>query len=142
VEQLLRDVQLEPAERISRAYPHQLSGGQQQRIAIAQALACSPELLIADEPTVSLDLTTQAEIIELLRTLRRRTNTSFLVVSHNPNVLAALADRAIVLDEGRIIEEGTMAGILRSPHHAYTQELVRPFQHLARRSAASRGEVV
>jgi ABC-type glutathione transport system ATPase component len=142
VQQLLRDVQLEPAQRIARAYPHQLSGGQQQRIAIAQALACSPELVIADEPTASLDLTTQAEIIELLRTLRQRTNTSFLVVSHNPSVLAALVDRAIVLDEGRIIEDGTMTDILRSPHHAYTQELVRPFQHLTKWSAASQGEVI
>jgi ABC-type glutathione transport system ATPase component len=139
VEQLLRDVQLEPAERIARAYPHQLSGGQQQRIAIAQALACRPELVIADEPTASLDLTTQAEIIELLRNLRKRTNTSFLIVSHSPNVLAALADRAIVLEEGRIIEEGTMAAILRSPRHAYTQEMVCPFQRLAKRSAAEHG---
>ena len=140
VEQLLRDVQLEPAERIARAYPHQLSGGQQQRIAIAQALACSPELVIADEPTASLDLTTQAEIIELLRTLRKRTNTSFLVVSHNPNVLAALADRAVVLDEGRIVEEGTMAGILAAPHHPYTQEMVGAFQRPVGRSAIAQGE--
>lgn len=127
VAELLAEVQLEPVERIRRAYPHELSGGQQQRVAIAQALACRPGLVIADEPTASLDLTTQAEIIGLLRGLRARYETSFLLVSHSPALLTALADRVAVLSAGRIVEEGRRADVFRAPQHEYTARLLRPF---------------
>lgn len=126
-EELLREIRLAPADQIYRAYPHELSGGQQQRIAIAQALACRPGLVIADEPTASLDLTTQAEVIELLRGLRARYNTSFLIVSHSPGVLAALADRVVVLSGGRVVEEGKCSDVFRTPQNEYTARLLRPF---------------
>jgi len=128
VEELLSEVQLEPVGRIYRSYPHELSGGQQQRVAMAQALACRPKLMVADEPTASLDLTTQAEILALMRGLRARYGTSLLVVSHSPAVLAALADRVIVLLGGSIVEQGRSTEVLRTPQHEYTARLLRPFE--------------
>ena len=127
VAELLSEVQLEPVDRIGCAYPHQLSGGQQQRVAIAQALACRPGLVIADEPTASLDLTTQAEIISLLRRLRTRYKTSFLLVSHGPGVLRALADRVVVLAAGRVVEEGRRSEVFHAPQDQRTARLLRPF---------------
>lgn len=127
VRELLAEVQLEPVERIGRAYPHELSGGQQQRVAIAQALACRPGLVIADEPTASLDLTTQAGILDLVRGLQARHETSFLLISHSPAVLAALADRVVVFAGGRVVEEGPRAELFRAPRNESTARLLRPF---------------
>ena len=131
VEELLDDVQLSPAERIYRSYPHELSGGQQQRIAIAQALACRPKLVIADEPTASLDLTTQAEILQLMRAIREKHGTSFLIVSHSPGVLGMLADRIIVLRAGKILEQGSAKELLTAPQEQYTAGLIHPFRSRA-----------
>lgn len=124
-EQALAQAQLADTARIYSAYPHQLSGGQRQRVLIALALACQPALVIADEPTASLDATIQAEILQLLKSLKERLRLSILFISHNPGVLAQLADRVLVMYAGRIIEEGPAAQILGAPRHPYTAALLR-----------------
>jgi oligopeptide/dipeptide ABC transporter ATP-binding protein len=121
---LLKDMDLPEVERIYAAYPHQLSGGQRQRIVIAQALACEPALVIADEPTASLDPATSADIIELLGRLKRRSQTAFLLISHDLAPLARLADRIMVMYAGRIIEQGTRDEILQQALHPYTRALL------------------
>src|SRR5262245_17039544 len=110
-------------ERLGQAYPHELSGGQRQRVTIAQAIACSPGLLVADEPTSALDPTTRAEILALLRELRERLSLALLLVTHDLGTLAALADRVLVLYAGRIVEEGPPARVCREPRHPYTAAL-------------------
>lgn len=116
---------LENSERIYSAFPHQLSGGQRQRAVLAQALACRPALLIADEPTSSLDTTTQAEILRLLKLLRDRLGLAILFISHDPGVLAQIADRLLVFYAGEIVEEGAAREVLNSPLHPYTRALLR-----------------
>jgi peptide/nickel transport system ATP-binding protein len=123
--ELLREVGFAGAEEILSAYPHQLSGGQRQRIAIAQAVACRPSLLIADEPTSKLDATLQTEIVELLSQIRRQYGTAILVISHDPTLFAGFADRVAVMYAGRIVEAGTGAEIFGRPLHPYTQALMR-----------------
>jgi len=123
------------APRVARSYPHELSGGQRQRVLLAQALACNPALLIADEPTASLDPTTQREILQLFRQIRAQLNLSILFITHNPLLLDALADRILVLYAGRVIESGPAAQILASPQHPYTAALL---QSLPSASAATR----
>ena len=108
---MLARVHLEDVGRIYAAYPHQLSGGQRQRVVIAQALACQPDLVIADEPTASLDSRAQAEILALLRELRERSGTAMLLISHNPTMLAKMADRVMVMHTGRIVEQGDITAI-------------------------------
>lgn len=124
-EALLAKVRLQDVSRMYQSYPHELSGGQNQRILIAQALACEPALIIADEPTTGLDAITQAEILDLLRELKTESHTAFLFISHHPGVLAMLADRMLVMYAGRIVEEGDLAQIYRTPRHPYTQGLLR-----------------
>jgi peptide/nickel transport system ATP-binding protein len=121
---LLEDMELPDVDRIYAAYPHQLSGGQRQRIVIAQALACQPDLVIADEPTASLDPTSSAEIVELLGRLKRRSKTAFLLISHDLTPLARLADRIMVMYAGRIVEQGPCEEILQRPGHPYTRALL------------------
>lgn len=111
-------------ERLFSAYPHQLSGGQKQRVAIAQALVCAPQLLIADEPTASLDAATAREMISLIETFRRERNMAVLFISHQPEVLANIADRLIVLYCGQVVEEGPTQSVLSSPLHPYTRALL------------------
>jgi peptide/nickel transport system ATP-binding protein/oligopeptide transport system ATP-binding protein len=111
------------AERISRSYPHQLSGGQRQRVLIAQAMACGPRVIIADEPTASLDPTTQMEILGVFRTLKEKLGLAMIFITHNPALLAGFADRVMVLYGGRIIELGPAATVLTSPRHPYTKAL-------------------
>lgn len=111
-------------ERYYRAYPHQLSGGQLQRVAIAMALACGPSLVIADEPTASLDTVSQAEILRLLIALKCSSRTAFLVITHDPLTLSGLADRVLVMYAGQIIESGTVASLFWSPLHPYTKALL------------------
>jgi ABC-type glutathione transport system ATPase component len=123
-ERMLAEVHLEPAARIYAAYPHQLSGGQRQRVVIAQALACRPDLVIADEPTASLDARVQAEILTLLQELRTQSGIAMLLISHNPAVLARLADRVLVMYAGRIVEQGDLAEIHAHPVHPYTRLLL------------------
>jgi peptide/nickel transport system ATP-binding protein len=121
----LNEVGLADSGRFYASYPHQLSGGQRQRAVIAQALACRPALLIADEPTSSLDSTVQAEILALLKRLRLERNLSLLFISHNPAVLAEIADRVLVIYAGQIVEEGGTPEVLASPLHPFTRALLR-----------------
>ncbi len=121
---LLQEMELEDLDRVYRSYPHQLSGGQRQRIVITQALACRPALVIADEPTSSLDQSNASAVIELLRRLNRRFGTAFLVISHDVSILASLADRIMVMNAGRIVEQGPCRKILQEPLHPYTRALL------------------
>jgi peptide/nickel transport system ATP-binding protein len=121
---LLEEMDLEDIDRVYSSYPHQLSGGQRQRIVIAQALACRPALVIADEPTSSLDPSTASAIVELLGKLTRRFNTAFLIISHDATVLARLADRIMVMYAGRIVEQGPSQKVLQEPLHPYTRALL------------------
>jgi len=123
--QILRRVFLGDPKRIAESYPHQLSGGQRQRVLIAQAIACDPDLVIADEPTASLDPSTQQEILKVFKSLRQQLNLSFIVISHNPAVLAGIADRVLVLYAGRVSEIGSAEKVLTSPQHPYTQALLQ-----------------
>jgi peptide/nickel transport system ATP-binding protein len=124
VEGLLAEVGFDDAERIAGSYPHQLSGGQRQRIVIAQAIACRPSLIVADEPTSKLDSELQGQILELLRDIVRRHATALLLITHDPTTLACLADRIVVMYAGRIIEQGPAEDILHRPLHPYTQALL------------------
>ena len=121
---LLEAVALPEPTRIISAYPHEISGGQRQRVAIAMALACRPQLLIADEPTTALDVTTQAEILKLLDRLVRERNMALLFISHDLPVVAKIVDRVVVLQKGQAVEAGPVAEIFAAPAHPYTQSLV------------------
>jgi peptide/nickel transport system ATP-binding protein len=121
---LLEEVGLPDPPRIARAYPHELSGGQRQRVMIAIALALEPELLIADEPTTALDVTTQAQILKLIDALRRRRHMAVLFITHDFGVVAEIADRVAVLQAGELVEEGAAEAVLVRPQHAYTQRLL------------------
>lgn len=111
-------------ERIFHAYAHQLSGGQRQRVVLAQALACEPALLIADEPTAHLDVRSQSEFLALLETLKRDCGISILLISHTPEVQARMADRVLLMRAGRIIEHGRFREIARSSHNPYTRAIL------------------
>ncbi|MCA3389202.1 MAG: ABC transporter ATP-binding protein [Roseomonas sp.] len=121
---LFRAVQLPDPEAALAKYPHQFSGGQRQRLLIAAALACAPDLLVADEPTTALDVTTQREILALLRGLVSDKGLSLLFVTHDFGVLAALCDRVTVLYAGRVVESGLTSDVLRNPQHPYTRLLL------------------
>ena len=122
--ELLDVVGIPDPQRRVRYYPHQLSGGQKQRVVIALALSGEPDLLIADEPTTALDVTVQAQILALLRDLRDRTGVAVLLITHNMGVVAELADRVVVLREGRVVEQRTVAGLFDRPATDYTRELL------------------
>jgi len=113
----------EPARRV-RDYPHQLSGGMRQRVMIAIALACRPPLIIADEPTTALDVTIQAQVLELLRELKERFHLALLLITHDFGVIAEMADRVAVMYKGQIVESGPVRQILREPAHPYTRALL------------------
>lgn len=122
--ELLNEVQIKNASSVFSAFPHELSGGQKQRIMIAMALAGNPALLIADEPTTSLDVTVQREILELLLQLQMKQNMSMLFITHDFGVLTKIADRALVMNSGNIVEENTIVNLLKAPTHTYTKALV------------------
>ena len=122
---LLRMVEIpNPEERI-KAYPHQLSGGMRQRVVIATALACNPKLLIADEPTTALDVTIQAQIMDLLVELKDKINTAIILITHDLGVVAGIADRVAVMYAGKVVETGTTAQIFYEHKHPYTEALLR-----------------
>ncbi len=124
-EELLGTVGIsEPARRLSQ-YPHHLSGGMRQRVMIAMALACEPKLIIADEPTTALDVTIQAQILELMKDLTRRLNVAMIIITHNLGVVARYADRVNVMYAGKIIETGTARDIYYNPRHPYTLALLK-----------------
>jgi len=131
---MLGRVGLPSTERIFSAYPHQLSGGQLQRIVLAQALICQPALLIADEPTASLDAQSRADFVALLRELKQSLGISLLLISHTPEIQASLADRLIVMKDGKIVEMGAFDDLYRKPSHPYTKTL------LARKGSALASE--
>ena len=121
---LLDAVHIPDAARRVRDYPHQLSGGMRQRVMIAIALACHPALVIADEPTTALDVTIQAQVLDLLRELRAQFNLSLLLITHDFGVIAEIADRVAVMYRGAIVEQGPVRQVLRTPTHDYTRGLL------------------
>jgi peptide/nickel transport system ATP-binding protein len=130
----------EPRRRLGE-YPHQLSGGMRQRVMIAMALACRPRLLIADEPTTALDVTIQAGILDLLRTLRTEVDTAVLLITHDLGVVADIADRVVVMYAGRIIEESTVDELFAGPSHPYTRGLLDAVPNPARRTDGGLREI-
>jgi len=123
VVELFESMQIPDAERRARNYPHELSGGMRQRIMIAMALACNPSLLIADEPTTNLDVTIQAQLLELVKELQKKYDTSILWISHNLGVVAEMCDRVAVMYAGNIVEIGDVKTVLCEPAHPYTRML-------------------
>jgi peptide/nickel transport system ATP-binding protein len=121
---LLQDVHIPDPDAAGRAYPHELSGGQRQRAMIAMALALEPHVLIADEPTTALDVTTQAQILKLIRELQQRKGTAVLFITHDFGVVAEIADRVAVMQHGRLVEEGPAEEVLNRPKHPYTRALI------------------
>ena len=128
--ELLRLVEMPNPEVSFNKYAHQLSGGQRQRAMIAQSISCDPLLLIADEPTTALDVTVQAEILDLLRNLHKRLDSAIILITHDMGVVADLADRIMVMKSGEVVESGTVAQIFHDPQHPYTQQLLASVPHL------------
>jgi peptide/nickel transport system ATP-binding protein len=131
---ILQKVQIPAAEMRLKAYPHQLSGGMRQRVMIAMALINQPKLLIADEPTTALDVTIQAQILDLLNTLKQETGTAVLMITHDLGVVAEVAQRVAVMYAGQVVESGTVAEIFNDPQHPYTIGLMGSIPSLSARS--------
>lgn len=127
---LLDAVKIPDARNRIASYPHQMSGGQRQRVMIAIALACEPEILIADEPTTALDVTVQAEIFDLLRDIGVQTNTAMILITHDMGAVRQMAQRMLVMYAGRKVEEGTVDQIIKSPRHPYTKGLISCVPHI------------
>jgi len=134
--EMLRLVKIPEPERRVAEYPHQLSGGMRQRVMIAMALACEPRLLIADEPTTALDVTIQAQILDLMRELKQRTGAAIMLITHDLGVVAEMAQRVVVMYAGRKVEEGSVEALFANPRHPYTRGLLDSIPKLG---AASRG---
>jgi len=135
--ELLDLVRIAEPQRRLRQYPHELSGGMRQRVVIAMALSCSPQLLVADEPTTALDVSVQAQILDLLRELRRATGMGLILISHDLGVVAETCERVMVMYAGSKVEEATTAALFRRPLHPYTGALMRAMPRLARRRDAA-----
>ncbi|WP_100010490.1 ABC transporter ATP-binding protein [Lentibacillus sediminis] len=130
---MLKQVGIPRAEAILDEHPHQLSGGMRQRVMIAMAMSCDPELLIADEPTTALDVTIQAQILDLMRKLNKENDTAILLITHDLGVVAEICDRVVVMYAGQVVEEGTAREILKDPKHPYSQGLIRSLPKLRER---------
>ncbi|MCR8965134.1 ABC transporter ATP-binding protein [Brevibacillus halotolerans] len=128
--EMLHCVGIPRAEEIIHEYPHQLSGGMRQRVMIAMAMACSPQLLIADEPTTALDVTIQAQILDLMRSLNEDMGTAIMLITHDLGVVAEMCHRVVVMYSGNVVEEGDVTNILKNPKHPYTQGLLQSIPHL------------
>lgn len=122
---LLRDVGLPTPDHQASSYPHQLSGGMCQRVMIAMAISCNPTLLIADEPTTALDVTIQAQILELLKEIRKRRNTSIILITHDLGIVARFCDKVAVMYAGKILEIADVRSLYKNPQHPYTQDLLK-----------------
>jgi ABC-type glutathione transport system ATPase component len=122
--ELLAEMGLPDPERLARRYPHQLSGGQRQRVVLACALACDPALLVLDEPTTALDKTTEAQVLDLIRRLRRARNGAMVIVTHDLNVVAEVCDRVMVMQHGQVVEEGPVGRVFGMPREPYTRLLL------------------
>ncbi|MCX5704914.1 MAG: ABC transporter ATP-binding protein [Candidatus Omnitrophica bacterium] len=130
--ELLDLVKIKEPKRVIDDYPHQLSGGMNQRVFIAMALACRPRLLIADEPTTSLDVTVEAQILQLLMELKKSLGFSLLFITHNLSIARRIADRVSVMYKGKVVEEGDVEKIFGSPEHNHTKELIRAYEKIGK----------
>lgn len=128
--EMLKKVGIPRAEAIMGEYPHSLSGGMRQRVMIAMALACKPNLLIADEPTTALDVTIQAQILKLMKQLKEESNTSIMLITHDLGVVAEMADKVIVMYAGQVVEEADVYSLYDDPKHPYTKGLLESIPHL------------
>ena len=136
--ELLHKVQIPAPERRVHEYPHQLSGGMRQRAMIAMALACNPEILIADEPTTALDVTIQAQILELMMKLQQDFDTAIMMITHDLGVIAEISKRVVVMYAGKVVEEGSTQAIFEDPKHPYTRGLLRSIPKLGERASHGR----
>ncbi len=139
--ELLAQVGIPSPERCMRSYPHELSGGMRQRVVIAMALACEPDLVLADEPTTALDVTIQAQILRLLRRLCREKEASVLLITHDLGVVAQTCERVVVMYAGRLVESARVENIFRTPMHPYTQGLLQSLPSLKRIGLSSSGRI-
>ena len=138
---LLDQVGLPAPEQIARSYPHELSGGMRQRVTIAIAIACRPAVLVADEPTTALDVTVQAQILDLLRALQTEMGMAMLLITHDLGVIAEVADRVAVMYAGRVVETAPVAALFRAPAHPYTRGLLRSVPRIERTRPTSLPEI-
>jgi peptide/nickel transport system ATP-binding protein len=136
---MLRRVHIPEPEQRAAAYPHQLSGGMRQRVMIAMALSCNPKVLIADEPTTALDVTIQAQILDLMRELRKSLGTAMILITHDMGVVAENADRVVVMYAGRKVEEALIDDLFDRPAHPYTRGLLASIPHLDASARAKPG---
>jgi peptide/nickel transport system ATP-binding protein/oligopeptide transport system ATP-binding protein len=136
--EMLRKVQIPSPEKRAHEYPHQLSGGMRQRAMIAMALACDPEILIADEPTTALDVTIQAQILELMIQLKQDTGAAIIMITHDLGVIAETAQRVVVMYAGRVVEEASTSALFEEPLHPYTQGLLRSVPRMGQRARHGR----
>ena len=136
--EMLRKVQIPAPEKRVQAYPHQLSGGMRQRAMIAMALACNPEILIADEPTTALDVTIQAQILDLMLQLKADYHTAIMMITHDLGVIAEMAQRVVVMYAGKVVETAPTAAIFKNPKHPYTRGLLQSIPKLGERARRGR----
>jgi peptide/nickel transport system ATP-binding protein/oligopeptide transport system ATP-binding protein len=136
--EMLKRVQIPAPERRVQTYPHQLSGGMRQRVMIAMALACNPEILIADEPTTALDVTVQAQILDLMLTLRQDYDTAIMIITHDLGVISEIASRVVVMYAGRVVEAARTVDIFKNPKHPYTRGLLQSIPKLGERARNGR----
>src|SRR5690625_3297444 len=131
--EMLKEVGIPRANEVIDEYPHQLSGGMRQRVMIAMAMSCEPDLLIVDEPTTALDVTIQAQILDLMINLNKKKHTAILLITHDLGVVSEICDRVVVMYSGQLVEEGTKREVLKDPKHPYSQALIRSLHNIKER---------